>query len=258
MSGQETLLDLLDARSGIVCAVGAGGKKSVLQHLAARHPGRVALTATVVTTRFPEELGFDAAIADDESLAARVAALDRARSAAYACPSDKPGRHAGVSPAVIERIHREQGFAATYVKADGARMRWIKAPAEDEPVLPPGCSRIIAVVSALAIGEPLGPRVAHRLEELQRVTGLALGEPIAPSHVGRLIASRAGLMKGAGDRRILPLINMVDDAHREALARAAAEAALDLDPSIGQVVLACLHRADDPVVAVVRRHGGPA
>ena len=46
----ESLLDLLGARSGIVCAVGAGGKKTVLQHLAAAHPGRVAMTATGVTT----------------------------------------------------------------------------------------------------------------------------------------------------------------------------------------------------------------
>ena len=252
MNDHDSLLDLLDARSGIVCAVGAGGKKSVLQHLAAGHPGRVALTATVVTTHFPEALGFDVAVAADAALPASVAALDRERGAAYACPSDKPGRYAGVPPAVIERIHREQGFAATFVKADGARMRWIKAPADDEPVLPAGCSRIIAVVSALAIGEPLGPRAAHRLDQLRAITGLALDETIAPIHIARLIASPAGLRKGAGERRVMPLINMVDDARREALARDAAEAALDLDPSIGQVILACLRRRDDPVVAVVR------
>lgn len=249
----DSLLDLLDARSGIVCAVGAGGKKTVLQHLAARHPGRVALTATVITTHFPEELGFEVAVADQDELPARIAALDAARSAAYACPSDKPGRHGGVSPAVIERIHRECGFAATYVKADGARMRWIKAPQEDEPVVPASCTHVVAVISARAIGEPLGPRVAHRIERLQQITGLELEQPITPAHVGRLIASPEGLRKGAGSRHVVPLINMVDDPERERLARAAAEAALDLDPTIGLVVLACLQRPGNPVVAVVRR-----
>ena len=40
---------------------------------------------------------------------------------------------------------------------------------------------------------------------------------------------------------------------REALAREAAAVALELNPAIEQVVLACLQRAADPVVAVVRR-----
>ena len=247
------LLDLLEARHGIVCAVGAGGKKTLLQHLAGAHPGRVALTATVVTTHFPEALGFDEAIAAPEQLPARVAALDPSRGAAYACPLDKPGRHGGVPPQVIEQIHREQGFAATYVKADGARMRWIKAPADDEPVVPAGCHTVIAIVSARCLGEPLGPRVAHRIERVQEVTGLSPDEPIRPEHLARLIASPQGLRRGAASRRVVPLVNMVDDAGRESLAREAAAMALELEPGIGQVVLACLQRDGDPVVGVIRR-----
>lgn len=253
MNAGASLLDLLEARDGIVCAVGAGGKKSVLQHLAARHPGRVALTATVVTTHFPESLGFAVVIDENERLTARVAALGPGTSVAYACPSDKPGRHAGVATETVAIIHRDLGLAASYVKADGARMRWIKAPAEDEPVLPPGCAGIIAVVSARAIGEPLDQRVAHRIEQVQRVTGLREGERITPEHVGRLIADPRGLARCAPGRRFVPLINMVDDEERERLAREAAEAALAQDPAIERVVLCCLRRADDPVVAVVRR-----
>jgi len=249
----DSLLDLLEARSGIVCAVGAGGKKTVLQHLARMHPGRVALTASVVTTHFPDDLGFDVIVDDDAALVARVSAADARRGLAYACPSDKPGRHAGVPAGTIERIHAAYGFAASYVKADGARMRWIKAPAADEPVLPRGCTTLIAVVSARAINEPLGPRSAHRIEQLERVTGLAEGGLLSPTHVGRLIAHPEGLMKFAAGRRLVPLINMVDDPERESLARAAAEAALELAPGLERVVLARLSRADDPVVAVVRR-----
>lgn len=252
-AARESLLDLLEARQGIVCAVGAGGKKTVLQHLAAAHPGRAALTATVIATHFPDWLDFGVAIAPPDELPASVAALDRARGAAYACPIDKPGRCGRVPAAVIERIHREQGFAATYVKADGARMRWIKAPGDDEPVVPGGCGTVIAIVSARCLGQPLGPRVAHRIERVQDITGLQLEETIRPEHVARLIASPEGLRKGAGARRVVPLINMVDDAHLESLARAAAAMALELDPGIERVVLTRLQRSDDPVVAVVRR-----
>jgi len=145
------------------------------------------------------------------------------------------------------------GFEATYVKADGARMRWIKAPEDDEQVVPESCRLVLAIVSARAIGEPLAARVAHRIERLQAVTGLASQETILPLHVGRLIASPEGLQKTSGSHRVLPVINMVDDRRREAQAREAAEVALDLNPSIEQVVLTCLQRDDDPLVAVIRR-----
>jgi probable selenium-dependent hydroxylase accessory protein YqeC len=250
----ESLLELLEAGSGIVCAVGAGGKKSVLNLLAAGHSGRTALTASVVTTLFPPLPGREVVVEDDErALADRIRRVPRRASVAYARPIDKPGRLGGVSLELIERIHAEGGFAATYVKADGARMRWIKAPAADEPVVPAACTTLIGVVSARAIGEPLEDRVAHRVEELCGATGLVRGERISPAHVGRLIASPAGLMKRAQGRAMVPVINMVDDAGREALAREAAEAALDLAPWLDRVVLTRLDRPEDPVVAVIRR-----
>ena len=145
-----------------MCAVGAGGKKSVLYQLAREFSGRFALTATVHTTEFPGDLPVEELIDDERRLYERVLAVGSSRSVAYACPSTKPGRHAGVSAAMIRSIHQDGKFDATFVKADGARMRWIKAPAEGEPMLPPGVDLVIPVVSARAIGEPLSERVAHR------------------------------------------------------------------------------------------------
>lgn len=253
MDPGESLLDLLAARTGVVCAVGAGGKKSLLKHLATTHPGRVAITATVFTTYFQEHLGFAVAIDDDARLPAAVSSLDPALSVAYACPGDKPGRRAGASAATVERIHRDCGFAATYVKADGARMRLVKAPADDEPALPACCTTVVPVLSALAIGEPLTARVAHRVERIERAAGLREHDTITAKHLGRLLASPDGMMKSTEGRRVVPVINMVDDANREAQARAAAVVALELCERIDRVVLVSLARPDDPVVGVVRR-----
>lgn len=253
MSSGESLLDLLHARTGVVCAVGAGGKKSLLKHLATSHPGRVAITATVFTTYFQENMGFAVAIEEDERLPAAVASLDPAQSVAYACPGDKPGRRAGASAATVERIHREGGFVATYVKADGARMRLIKAPAADEPALPGCCTTVVPILSALAIGEPLTARIAHRVERIEHVAGLRESELIAPVHLGRLLAGPEGLLKSTTGCHVAPVINMVDDAVREAQAREAAEIALSLTDRFDRVVLVRLSRDLDPVVGVVQR-----
>ncbi|HSQ69681.1 MAG TPA: selenium cofactor biosynthesis protein YqeC [Steroidobacteraceae bacterium] len=253
MPREGSLLDLLDARAGIVCAVGAGGKKSLLRHLATTHPGRVAITSTVFTTYFQEQLGFSVVVEDDERLPSAVAAVEPGRSVAYACPTSTPARRAGVDPATIERIHREGGFAATFVKADGARMRLVKAPAGNEPMLVPGTTTVVPILSALAIGEPLTSRLAHRLECCERVADLRENEPIQPAQLARLLASPQGLMKATEGLRVVPLINMVDDAGREKLARTAAEIALESSDRIERVVLACLARTADPLVAVIER-----
>lgn len=248
------LLALLGARSGVVCATGAGGKKSVLFAIAARHPGRVAFTTTVRTLPPPESLGGRVVLAAEDALEAELEALGPQPFVAYACPGDKPGRLAGVPGTRIDTLHQRLGFDLTLVKADGARMRWLKAPAEDEPVLPPGMTTLVPVFSARALGQPLGDRIAHRVERLAEVTGATPGEPFTPAHAARLLASPAGLLKGAGSARVVPVINMVDDAGKEALARAAAEAALESTDRFDRVLLLRLNRPE-PIVAVV---GAPA
>ena len=247
------LIDALEAREGIVCAVGAGGKKSVLYQLAREHPGRVALTATVHITEFPDDLDLDPVIGEEPNLQARVLAADRGRCVAYACPSSKPGRHAGVSPAAILAIHDAGAFAATYVKADGARMRWIKAPGANEPILVPAADTVVPVVSARSIGEPLSERVAHRVDRVAAVTGIAPGEMLTPEAVGRLLTSDQGALQHADKARVAPVINMVDNKNKEEMARAAANAAIAMTSRFDRVVLCCLRRPDRPVVTVVTR-----
>jgi probable selenium-dependent hydroxylase accessory protein YqeC len=248
-----TLIDALDAREGVVCTVGAGGKKSVLYQLAREHPGRFALTATVHTTVFPEDLPVEQVIDDEARLYESVLAAGSSRSVAYACPSTKPGRYAGVSAETIRSIHEDGRFDATFVKADGARMRWIKAPADGEPLLPPEVDLVIPVVSARAIGEPVSERVAHRLDQIEKITGVSPGSPLTPEAVGRLLASADGALKRTATARVAPVINMVDNDSQEQMARAAAAAAIAMTSRFDRVVLSCLRRSTGPVVAVVTR-----
>ncbi|MGH6876000.1 MAG: selenium cofactor biosynthesis protein YqeC, partial [Rhizomicrobium sp.] len=161
------LLDALHAHEGIVCAVGAGGKKTTLYRLLRAHPGPAAVTTTVFTRKFPGDLPARPVIDQpDRIVAAVLAAARHSVKLAYACPSDKPGRYAGVLPAQVVALLAEAGFALTLVKADGARMRLIKAPSDNEPCLVEGAATVLALVSAHAIGLPLSSRHVHRPERV--------------------------------------------------------------------------------------------
>jgi probable selenium-dependent hydroxylase accessory protein YqeC len=232
------LIDLLAARSGTVCVVGAGGKKTTLYHLASTHPGRVGLTCTVPNTHFPHTLGACVVVAEAPELGVAVARAAAAhRLVAFAHPSEKKGRYGGVAPKLIAEIQSTAGFDVLLVKCDGARMRWIKAPQDSEPLIPVEATTVVPIVSAKAFGEPLTETVAHRLSRVEAVSGAEYGEPITPEHVARLLAHREGALKNAGTATVVPVINMVDNSELEATARKAARAALDLTDRFDRVVL---------------------
>jgi probable selenium-dependent hydroxylase accessory protein YqeC len=257
----EALLDALASRDGVVCALGAGGKKSTLYRLAAARGGaRVAVTSTVHIPPFPARLVAERVIADADDLAAAVEeAARRSAVVAYACPTVKRGRHGGVPPQLVARLHQSLGFDLTLVKADGARARTIKAPADDEPRLPPRVDTALLVVGIHAVGAVLDERIAHRVDRMTAVTGARAGEVITVGHVARLLCAPEGLLKDVpAQTRVVPLLNMVDDPGWESVAREVAERALAGSDRFDRVVLAAM-RQRDPVVAVVTRSGsGPA
>lgn len=247
------LLDALEARSGIVCAVGAGGKKTTLYRLLAAHPGRVAFTTTVFMHEPPPDLDAHVVVAPPERIVSEVlAAAERHRKLLFACPSDKPGRYAGLSPEQVLDCHVRGAFDLTLVKADGARMRLIKAPGDDEPNLPASPDTVLGLVSARAIGRPLSERTAHRPERLAAMTGADVGRTLTCEHVARLIAADDGLFRGAGTARCVPVINMADGPGYQDAALETARLALTASDRYDRVVVAAM-RADQPLVAVVRR-----
>ncbi len=250
----RALLEALEAHRGIVCIVGAGGKKTTLYALAAAHPGPVGVTATVYMTKFSRRLGGHEIVSAVPDLAQEIArAAGQYRVIAWARPSEKSGRVAGITPEEVPITHRAGGFEVTLVKADGARMRAIKAPDHDEPLLAAGTDRVIPVVSATAIGQRLDERIAHRPERVAAVTGLQPGEPITAETIGHLLASEQGALKDIGDAAVVPVINAVDDMEHRMQAEQSARIALAETDRFDRVVLTSHKDRMEPLVAVIER-----
>ena len=237
-----------------MCVVGAGGKKTTLYRLVEAHlaagTARIGLTCTVAMAPPPGWLG-EPVIADGAELVRAFDRWGRDRSLmVYAQPSPKPGRVGGVPPEILASLHAKGGFAVTLIKADGARMRWIKAPTAGEPVLPPDVTTVLPLVSAKVFGQPLTDAVAHRLERVAAVTGAQPSEPLTPEHVARLLTSEQGVLQGVGRASVVPIINMVEDQAQRAAAREAARQALAGSNRLARVVLASM-TATDPLIEVL-------
>ncbi len=246
------LLEVFNARSGVVSCVGAGGKKTTMFRLAKAHTGRVGITATAHIEFFPRSLEATNYIGDERDLLDAIKNDKHSHAIAFAKPSERFGRRAGVSLEAIEKFKDVGHFDLMLIKADGARGRLIKAPAEHEPVIANCSDTIIPILSAKVIGVPLTEEIAHRVEKISAVTGLKAGEIIEPIHIARLLASPEGSLKNTESGKVVPLINMIDDAELEKVARDAAIEALKLTDRFDKVVLAAM-KNEQPIVDVVKR-----
>lgn len=228
--------------SRLVAVAGAGGKKSTMYALASRYPGRVGLTTTVNCPYPPPELGVRLVVKEEAALleAVRVASA-ASREVFFA----RPGKHAdwaaGIRAETIEEIHAAHVFDLVVIKADGARHRLIKVPADDEPVYPEGTELVLYLVSAHALGRKLNSGVVHREEKFMALLGASEETTIGVAHVVQLLTSKAGALKEiAPGMRVVPIINRVDTPARLRQARDIAEQALAAAPELSGVALGCV------------------
>ncbi|MFB6221654.1 MAG: selenium cofactor biosynthesis protein YqeC [Halolamina sp.] len=234
------LASALDA-DGLVCLVGAGGKKTTLYALAARAE-RAVVTASVRIPIFDPHVG-DVVVTEEP-----LAALD----AGYDWPlglvpeQEFEDRYRGYDPETVGKIAAAHD-GPVLVKADGARMREFKAPAANEPQIPAAADTVVPVASAHVVGEPLTEELVHRPERVAAIADLSVGDVVTPESVGRVLASPDGGLKGVPDgATAVPLVNKVDDeADREAAQAIAEEVLNRADRSVvSRVVLACMAEAE--------------
>ncbi|UIO99558.1 putative selenium-dependent hydroxylase accessory protein YqeC [Halobaculum sp. CBA1158] len=229
---------------GLVCVVGAGGKKTTLYALANRLD-RAVVTATVRIPIFDDHVARVAVDADP------VAALERHAADAdlgvdwplgLVPERERDDRYLGYDLSGVAEV-ADAHDGPVLVKADGARMREFKAPDDREPQVPASADAVVPVASAHVVGEPLTDARVHRPERVAAIAGIDEGDRVTAEAVGRVLASHEGGLKGVpADAEAVALVNKVDDADDEAVAREIAAAAFAADDAgrIDRVVLAAL------------------
>lgn len=195
------LCDLIDLPAHpLITIVGAGGKTTTMYTLASElaQRGKRVITTTTTQIFYPQPGETDTLIvaADTATLLKRidVAWKLHKRVAVTGVPIriDKLG---GLQPEQPYELLIKSGADAVIVEADGARHLMIKAPAEHEPVIPPRTNVALLLMSAGAINQPLSAEIAHRPEQIARVTGISLGDRLSPAVIAKLMTSEQGALK---------------------------------------------------------------
>ena len=213
-------------RRELVAFVGAGGKKTTAYALcrAASTDGRRA-GYTTTTQSPPAEFPFFSAPASTLSAAVREQLHTHGSPVGFAAkelsnPQRADRKFDGYAPEAISALFADGPLDWVFVKADGARRREFKAPAQNEPVIPSATTLVVPVVSMKAIGEPLGSERIHRPERITAITGTGAGDTITTDTVGQVLASEEGGLKDIPpDARVIVLCNKADTPGERALAR---------------------------------------
>ena len=260
--------------SELVAFVGGGGKTSLLFALAAALPGRVVVTTT--TRIFAAQMRLAPAVVYEDDLSPLSALLD-AHGRCLVVGHVDGDKARGVAPDLPARLLARSDVDAVLVEADGSRMRPVKAPAEHEPVIPPGTTLVVPVAGLDALAGAID-EVAHRAEIVKRITnyeqrttneeGRGAGDEwrmatndqrlttlegqLTAAGLARVLAHPQGGLKGAPEgARVVPFLNKVDSAERLDAARTAARLMLR-EPRVDRVVLGAV-RTEQPVGEVWRR-----
>jgi probable selenium-dependent hydroxylase accessory protein YqeC len=118
------------------------------------------------------------------------------------------GKLRGIPPEWVEKLASVPGVSILLVEADGAAGRSLKAPREDEPVLPENTSLLIPVMGIDALGCPLDDRHVFRAELAARLLHLQPGQEVTPEIIARLLALI--VKKLPSGARVIPFINKAD------------------------------------------------
>lgn len=197
----------------VISLVGAGGKTSLMYALAREI---VSLGRTVVTTTTtkicPPDLDQSPSVlftCDDpelRDLSARLAEFG------HVTVVDSVHFATGKAEGIPHRLVQQCAERALHVlvEADGAAGRFIKAPEEWEPVIPPTSRLVIPVVGLGCLGRHAEEDVVFRLSRFTELTGLARGDIVTPESVARLLTHLRGGLKGVPETSAaIPFLNQV-------------------------------------------------
>ncbi|SDE66164.1 selenium cofactor biosynthesis protein YqeC [Sporomusa acidovorans] len=202
---------------GVVACVGAGGKTSVVQSLAAELDGAVVVTST--TKMFCRQVDNYALVMLDHCSdgVAEVAKLllKQPRVAWFA--GQVREKIIGLPPEWVDKLAVCVPDAYILVEADGARRCLLKAPSCSEPVIPERTAMTVGVLNIGAMGQMLSPENTHRLELVTAIIQRQPGDRITWQDIARLAVHPQGIFQYARGTKVLLLSGNQGPVARQAV-----------------------------------------
>lgn len=259
---EETPFDILSDSLGlkereVISLVGAGGKTTLMFRLAGElfQEGKKVVTTT--TTKILEpgagERGF-LLIDPDEDKTKKFVEQHLAQYHHITLAGERlaSGKLKGVSSCLVNDLWNLQEIDYIIIEADGAAGCPVKAPRENEPVLPFSTTLVVAMLGVDGVGKELIEGNVFQRERISNITKIPIGEKMTSEAMAILLTHPDGIFKGAHPSwRVVVFLNKVDILNGMAKAKEITQKIFEKrHPQIERVVLGQL-KGEPPVAEVI-------
>ncbi len=207
-------------KGDVVSIVGSGGKTTLMFALARELVGQRNSVITTTTTRILPPAAVDSpsvVTEEDTQSLIRSAREELQISPHVTIASVRLGQKLkGLSREAVDEVRHQELADVILVEADGARHRPLKAPNENEPVVPSCTTWVLAVVGLDGIGKPNGEDTVFRPDCFARMGGIGAGETVTPKSVAQVLLHPEGLLrKTPHNARVGIILNKADIPERQ-------------------------------------------
>jgi probable selenium-dependent hydroxylase accessory protein YqeC len=252
------LIEALGVKSReVISLVGAGGKTTLMFRLAKElSTGGTRMVTTTTTKILEPALGETGSLfvdSDEEKIRDFVwRHHDQYHHITIARERLGSGKLNGVSPNFVDGLWHSNGIDTIIIEADGAAGRSVKAPRENEPVIPTSTTLVVAILGVDGMEMELNEKNVFQPERVSNITGIPTGERLTDEAIGLLITHPEGIFKGTpSSSRVVVFLNKVDIPNGVAKAKSIAQKILDKKHrQIERIVLGQL-KNEPPVVEVM-------
>jgi len=259
---EEGMVGLLTEALGIkarevISLVGAGGKTTLMFRLAKELllSGKKVVTTTTTRILKPasEETSFLFVDPDEGKIKDFVwRHLDQYAHITVARERLESGKLIGISPNLVNGLWSSRGIDTIIIETDGAAGLPVKAPRENEPVIPTSTTLVVAVLGVDGMEMELNEENVFQPERVSKITGIPVGEKLTDEAMAILITHSEGIFKGAPpSARVVAFLNKVDIPDGVAKAKSIAQKICDKKHrQIDRIVLGQLKK-EPPVAEVI-------
>ena len=232
-----------------VAFIGAGGKTSALFQVAAEFPAALLATSTHMGSWQVGQAGRHFIWQGDSPLPDMEAQLGSGVTLITGILDSATQRYQGLNPAQFERLQQLAGYhnLPMFIEADGSRKIGLKAPGEQEPVIPAFVDTVVVVAGLTGLGKEISPENVFRSERFAQLSGQQAGDMITPEILARVLVHPSGGLKNipSGARRVV-LLNQADNSALQSMAGELSEVLLPhfdavvvsmLEPHPGKILL---------------------
>lgn len=242
-----TLAAALGVNPGdMVTLVGAGGKTTLMYRLLAELKIAGTKAAGATTTKIlPPEENDRAYLVTAQDVDGLKTLIDHKKpfSPVIGKKVREDGKVEGIPPEWCDRLHASGAADTLVVEADGSKRKPLKAPGENEPVVPAGTTVFVAVLGLTCLDKTLDEENVFRADLVAAATGTKTGARIRPPLIAKLFLSPQGPIKGCPPGALKTVVlNQADDDELFDEARQIAVDLLEEGSPWDRVVIAHLDR----------------